>query len=74
MIERKQEKSSLVKSGGKTTQIRSQSVTQKDIKSSTKLGLTKRSSSKTKGLSTQKNSQVPHPISNLGKDLVKDEI
>jgi hypothetical protein len=41
-----------VKSGGKTTQIRSQSVTQKDIKSSTKLGLTKRSSSKTKGLST----------------------
>lgn len=72
MTDKKEEKSSLIKNGGKTAQIRSQSVTQKDIKSSTKIGLTKRSSSKTKGLSTEKNSQIPHPISNLGKDMVKD--
>ena len=47
-------------------------VTQKDIKSSIKIGLTKRSSSKTKGVSNEKTGPV-HALVNLGKD-VKDEI
>jgi hypothetical protein len=41
----------MTKNNAKSSQIRSQSVTQKEIKSSIKLALTKRSSSKVKGVS-----------------------
>lgn len=53
--------------------VRSQSVTQKDIKSASKLGLNKRSSSRSKGISNEKNSSMAQALTNLGKDL-KDEI
>lgn len=53
------------------TQFRSQSVTQKDIKSTLKLGLSKRSSSRSKGMSNEKISSTPQALTNLGKD-VKD--
>jgi hypothetical protein len=55
------------------SQFRSQSVTQKDIKSTGKLNLSKRSSSRTKGVSNEKGNTIPQALFNLGKD-VKDEI
>ena len=54
------------------SQMRSQSVTQKDIKATFKLRMTKRSSSKTKGLSNEKHVMQP-ALSNIGK-VIKAEI
>ena len=50
-------------------QSRSQSVTQKDIKSALKLGLSKRSSSRSKGVSLEKTGGLTSPLVNLGKEV-----
>lgn len=72
-LKEKEVRETTSKSSHKPSQIRSQSVTQKDIKSTLKLGLTKRSSSRAKGVSNEKTTSIPQALTNLGKD-VKDEI
>lgn len=56
-----------------TGQIRSQSVTQKDIKTTFKIKLEKRSSSKTKGFSKDKLASAEPALSNIGK-VIKAEL
>lgn len=63
----------------KKTEIRSHSVTQKDLKATLRMGrvynnvgLTKRSSSKTKGTSQEKSNQISYGLFGLKKDVKED--
>ena len=72
MIAAEKEERDLSRSSKQNIHIRSQSVTQKDIKSTLKLALTKRSSSRSKGISQEKNVTLNSHLVNLGKEAKEE--